>query len=172
MEISVGRHPRNLVAQLRKLHAPREGRRLTPTTTRRKTSLASEEVADRNPRRTRVGSLPPRQSIPLHQEVAGEYCAEQPSIPDAAGTEEIERQKLPRIFAVFGLGEEHQDLRADQPGQQHPQTKIVNFLMRQTIALRELNCDQDRAEKCDSEKDAIRVDWETANMKNLRIHLS
>src|SRR6185503_3537253 len=154
MKVNVYRHACDLVPLLGELHAPRQGGWLTPATARSEAALAPEEIADGDARCTGVGSFPPRQFIVLHQEVTCAHGSEQPSIPDAAGTQKIERQEQRRIVSVFRLGEEHQDLRTDKPSEQHPQTKVVDLLMRQTIALRELNCDQNRAEKCDSEKDA------------------
>src|SRR6185369_5792364 len=125
---------------------------------------------DRDSRRTRVCSFPPRKFVALHQEVAGDNCTEKSAVKDAAGTQEIERQKQCWILTIIRFGEQHEDLRTNEAGEQHPQTEVIDLLVRQPIALREPHCDQDRAEKRDSEKDAIGIDGETANMKNLRIH--
>src|SRR5690349_2219206 len=113
MQVSVSRHARDLVARFRKLHAPRQRRRLAPATTGGEAALASEEISNRDSRRTRVSSFPPRQLVTLHQEVAGEDGAEQSAIKDAARTQEVEREKCSGVVAIFRLREEHQDLRAD-----------------------------------------------------------
>src|SRR6185369_257465 len=165
MEVGVDWDAGYLMARLRKLHAPRKCGRLAPATACREAALASEEVPDCDSRCTRVGSFPPRQFVTLHQEIAGEHRAEQSAIPDATGAKKIEREKKRRIVAIVGLGEEHQDLRADQSSQQHPQTQVVDFFGRQPIAPREPNCYQNRAEKRDSEKHTVGVDGEITDSK-------
>src|ERR1043166_4640394 len=76
------------------------------------------------------------------------------------------------MIAILRFGEEHQDLRADESAKQHPQAQVVDSFARQSIARGEPRCDQDGAEKCDSEKDAVSVDGETADTNNFRVHNS
>src|SRR5215218_2052361 len=114
MKMSVCRYAGDLVPQLRKLHTPRKRGRLAPATAGGETALTSEEIADRDSRRTRVGGFPPRQFVTLHQEVARDHGAEKSAIKHSARAQKIERQERRRIVAVFRLGEEHQNFRADQ----------------------------------------------------------
>src|SRR5678815_5776315 len=102
MKVNVSRHARDLVALLRKLHAPRKRGRFAPAAARGEAALASEEIRDGDAGSTRVRSFPPRQLVTPHQEVAGEHGAEQTAIKHATGAEKIEREKQRRIVAVFG----------------------------------------------------------------------
>src|SRR5689334_841149 len=170
MQITIGGHPRDFVAQLGKLDAPRQCGWFTPATTRSETTLAPEEVADGDSRCARVRGFPPGELVTFHQEVTDRDGAEQAAVKDTAGAQEVERDELQRMIAILGFGEEHQDLRADEPPEQHPQTQVVDALARQSVAGREACCDQDGAEKREGEKDAVSVDGETADTNNFRVH--
>src|SRR5436190_20063944 len=74
------------------------------------------------------------------------------------------------MVAIFRLSKEHQHFRPDERSQQHPQTQVVNFFLRQAITLRELYRDQNRAQKCNREKQTVSVNWKTADVKEFRIH--
>src|SRR5215213_3604638 len=166
MKIRVSWHARDFVALLGKLHAPGKCRRFAPATSGGKAALATEEITNGDSGRAGISRFPPGESIVLHQQIAREHRAEQSAVKDTAGTKKVQREKLKRMIAILRLGKEHQDLRADERSQQHPQAEIVDSLTRQTIARRELDRDQNRAEKCDGEKDAVRVDGEIADANN------
>src|SRR5688572_17387510 len=159
------------MAQLGKLDAPRQRRRFTPATTGGKTSLAAEEVTNGDSGRASVGGFPPRQLVALHQEVTSNDRAEQSTIKHPSGAEEIQRQQRPRVVAILGLDEQHQDLRTDQRRQQHPQAEIVDAFAWQPVAFRQLDRDQNPSQKRDREKHAVGIDWETADAKKLRVHV-
>src|SRR5215510_9182839 len=76
------------------------------------------------------------------------------------------------MIAILRFSEEHQDLRANQPAQQHPQTEVIDPLAWQAVTLCQPRCDQDGAQKRDGEKDAISVDGETADANDFGIHKS
>src|ERR1700754_3702796 len=99
--MNVGGHAGDFVAQLGKLHAPRKIRRLAPATAGSEAALTSEEVADRDARRARVRGFPPRQPVSLHQKVPGDDRADQAAVKNATGTQEVERQELPRTGTIL-----------------------------------------------------------------------
>src|SRR5688572_32610763 len=104
MQVRLDRHARDFMAQLGKFHTPRKVCRLAPATSGGEASLSSKEVANSDSRRTRVRSFPPRQLVTLHQQVPGKHGAEQATVKDATGTQEVERHKFKRIGAILRFG--------------------------------------------------------------------
>src|SRR6266550_1529966 len=76
------------------------------------------------------------------------------------------------MIAILRFSEEHQDLGADQRGQQHPQTEIVNLFFRQAIARSQLYRNQDCAKKRQRQKHAVGIDGETMDAEKFREHRS
>src|SRR5947199_10503447 len=110
MQLNADRHSSYFVAEFSKAHAPRQIRRLAPTASGRKTSLAAEHVAQRDPRRARVSRFPPRQFPSAHQEIAGNQRAQQATIKNSTRAQEIQRKELQRVFAILRFRKEHQEL--------------------------------------------------------------
>ena len=119
-----------------KLHAPGQRRRLAPTASGGKAALPTDSVAESDAGRESVGGFPPGKFVTSNQKVADDDCAKKAAVKNSAGAQEIEREDLQWVLTIFRLRKEHQNLRADNRREQHPQSKIVNTLARQPIARR------------------------------------
>ena len=74
------------------------------------------------------------------------------------------------MVAILGFGKQHQDLRANERRQQHPQTQVVNLLLWQAVARRKFDGDQDRAEKSERQKHAVSVNGKLPMWKKFGVH--
>src|SRR6266404_6782851 len=74
------------------------------------------------------------------------------------------------MLAIFRLGKEHQEFRADQRRQQEPQTEIVNSFARQSIAPGQLYRHKNRAQKSQGQKHSVGINRETKDAKKNGIH--
>src|SRR5205085_6245056 len=96
-------HARDRVSQFGEVNAPRQSGRLAPAAARGEAALTTDCLPQRHARRERVRHLPERKFVTTYQERARQKPAEEAAVPNAARTQEVERDETPKVARVLRL---------------------------------------------------------------------